>query len=205
MKRIGIAAVIGGVVLYIWAFISWMFIPWHIMGALPDQDAVRSALRDTGAETGIYHVPGLDYDAMADMTDEQKSAAEDSFKEKHSEGPVALLLYKAEGSSAMSPVLVLEVLIAAVIAGLLTMAAPALPGFASRLGFVMLIGVLTIVGTNLMNWNYMHYPFRFTMEMAADGLVASLLLGVVLAIIIKPYSDFGEVDDMSDVEASPDT
>jgi hypothetical protein len=97
------------------------------------------------------------------------------------------------------------VLIAAVIAVLLTMAAPALPSFASRLGFVMLIGVLTIVGTNLMNWNYMHYPFRFTMEMAADGLVASLLLGVVLAIIIKPYSDFGEADDMSDVEASPDT
>ena len=56
-----------------------------------------------------------------------------------------------------------------------------------------------------MNWNYMHYPFRFTMEMAADGLVASLLLGVVLAIIIKPYSEFGEADDMSDVEASPDT
>jgi hypothetical protein len=210
MKRIGIAAVIGGVVLYIWAFISWMFIPWHIMGALPAQDAVRSALRDTGAETGIYHVPMIDQDTYAGMTDEQKEAAEDSFKEKHSEGPVALLLYKAEGSSAMSPVtmiigLVLEVLIAALIAALLTMAAPALPGFASRLGFVMLIGVLTIVGTNLMNWNYMHYPFRFTMEMAADGLVASLLLGIALAIIIKPYSDLDEVDDISDVEASPDT
>jgi hypothetical protein len=210
MKRIGIAAVIGGVVLYIWAFISWMFIPWHIMGALPDQDAVRSALRDTGAETGIYHVPGIDHAAQADLTDEQKDAAEESFKEKHSEGPVALLLYKPEGSSALSPVtmligLVLEVLIAAVIAGLLTMAAPALPGFASRLGFVMLIGVLTIIGTNLMNWNYMHYPFRFTMEMAADGLVASLLLGIVLAILIKPYSEVGEIDDMSGVEATPDT
>ena len=67
------------------------------------------------------------------------------------------------------------------------------------------IQVLTIIGTNLMNWNYMHYPFRFTMEMAADGLVASLLLGIVLAILIKPYSEVGEIDDMSGVEATPDT
>jgi hypothetical protein len=187
-----------------------MFIPWHVMGVLPAEDAVRSALRDTGAETGIYHVPMIDHDTTAGMTDEQKSAAEDSFKEKHREGPVALLLYKAEGSSAMSPVtmiigLVLEVLVAGVAALLLTMAVPALPGFVGRVGFVMLLGVFTIVGGHLMNWNYMHYPFRFTLEVSADALVASLLLGVVLATFIKPYSDLGGIDDVSDLEASADS
>jgi hypothetical protein len=210
MKRIGIAAGIGGVVLFIWASISWIALPWHKMGQLPDEDAVRTVLRDSGTESGIYHVPGLPYDAMADMTDEEKTAAKEAAEEKHREGPVALLAYKAEGSSPMGVMtmiigLVLEVLVAGVAAIILTMAAPALPGFAGRLGFVMLLGVFMIVGSNLMYWNYMHFPMRFTLEAAADGLVASLLLGIVLAIIIKPYSEFGEADDMSDVKASPDT
>jgi hypothetical protein len=210
MKRIGIAAVVGGIVLYVWAFISWMFIPWHVMGALPDQDAVRSALRESGAEAGIYHVPMIDHATYADLSDEDKESAEEAFKEKHREGPVALLLYKAEGSSPMSPLtmiigVVLEVLVAAVAACLLTMAVPALPGFVGRVGFVLLLGVFTVVGANLMNWNYMHYPFRFTLEMAADALVASLLLGVVLAIIITPHTDLGEVEDASDLEVPAGT
>ncbi|MHC4216850.1 MAG: hypothetical protein ACYSU7_00180 [Planctomycetota bacterium] len=209
MMRIGIAAVIGGVVLFVWAFISWMFIPWHMMGALPNQEAVRAVLRDGGAESGIYHVPMMDHETYAGLSDEEKGAAEDVFTEQYKEGPVGLLLYKAEGQSPMSVVtlfigFVLEVLVAAVAAILLSMAAPALPGLGGRIGFVMLLGVFTIVAANLMNWNYMHYPFRFTMEVAADGLVASLLLGVVLAIIIKPYSDMGDVEDASDFEASPE-
>ncbi len=210
MKRIGIAAVVGGVVLFVWAFISWLYIPWHMMGALPDEDAVREVLRDTGAESGIYHVPMKDHETYASLSDEEKEAADDAWKDKHREGPIGVLLYKAEGRSHMSLVtliigLVLEVLVAAVAAGLLTMAVPALPGFVGRLGFVMLLGVFTIVGGNLMNWNYMHYPFRFTLEVSADALVASLLLGVVLAALIKPYSDLGGIDDVSDVGASADT
>jgi hypothetical protein len=159
---------------------------------------VTAVLADTATESGIYEFPGR-VEPAAEESEEAASGSE----------PAGFLMYKAGGGT---PVwirfvvgFVLEVLVAAVIAALLTVAAPALPGFASRLGFVMMIGVLTIVGTNLMNWNWMHYPFRFTLEVAADTLVASLLLGIALAIIIKPYSDLGEVDDISNVEATPDT
>jgi hypothetical protein len=198
MKRIGIASLVGGVVLFIWVIISWGFVPWHRPATLPDQGAVTSVLADTATESGIYQFPG-----RVESTDEEHAEAAD--------GPESAgwLMYKSGGGM---PVwiqfvvgFVLEVLVAAVIAGLLTMAAPALPGFASRLGFVMLIGVLMVVGTNLMNWNWMHFPFRFTLEAAADTLVASLLLGIVLAIIVKPYSEISDIDDVSGVEATPDT
>jgi hypothetical protein len=198
MKRIGIAAIVGGVVLFIWAFISRYYVPWHKMGTLPDQGAVTAVLGDTATDSGVYMFPR-----------EGEPAAEEPEEAADGAEPAGLLVYKAQGAAPMVLQhivgLVLEVLVAAVVAGLLTMAAPALPGFASRLGFVMLIGVLTIVGTNLMNWNYMHYPFRFTLEVAADGLVGALLLGVVLAIIIKPYTDLGGIEGVSDVEASADT
>ncbi|MHC4128064.1 MAG: hypothetical protein ACYTE6_12385 [Planctomycetota bacterium] len=198
MKRIGIAAVAGGVVLFIWAYISWMHIPWHETGTLPDQGAVTAALSDAGTTSGIYEFPG-------------EAEGETGEPEAEADGPesAGLLMYKAGGGAPLVIQLiiglVLEVLVAAVAACLLTMAVPALPGFASRLGFVMLLGVFTVVGANLMNWNYMHYPFRFTLEAAADGLVGALLLGVVLAIIIKPYTDLGEIEDVSDVEAAAET
>ena len=198
MKRIGIAAVVGGVVLFIWAFVSWIYVPWHKLGTLPDQGAVTAVLGDTATDSGIYMFPG-----------EVEPAAEESEEAADGSEPAGLLVYKAQGGAPfvlqLIVGLVLDVLVAAVAAVLLTMAAPALPGFAARLGFVLLLGVFTIVGAHLMNWNYMLYPFRFTMEMAADGLVASLLLGIVLAIIIKPYSDVSEFDDVSDVGATPDT
>jgi hypothetical protein len=198
MKRIGIAAGVGGVVLFIWAFVSWMYIPWHRLSTLPDQGAVTAVLSDTSTASGIYMFPG----EAGDETGESEEEAD-------GDQPAGLLAYKAQGGMPLVIQfiigLVLEVLVAGVAAIILSMAAPSLPGFAGRVGLVVLLGVFMIVGANLMNWNYMHFPMRFTMEMAADGLVASLLLGIALAIIIKPYSDFGEGDDISGVEASPDT
>jgi hypothetical protein len=198
MKRIGIAAVAGGVVLFIWAFVSEMYIPWHETGTLPDQGAVTAALSDTGTTSGIYEFPGT-----------AEGEAGEPEAEADGPEPAGLLMYSAGGGVPFVIEriigLVLEVLVAAVAACLLTMAVPALPGFAGRLGFVVLLGVFMIVGADLMHWNSMHYPFRFTLEAAADSLVAALLLGIVLAIIIKPYTDLGEVEDVPDVEASADT
>jgi hypothetical protein len=203
MKRIGIAAVVGGIVLFVWAFISWMFIPWHMINGLPDEQGVAQALVSTGAESGIYSLPGIDAETHAGLSAEEREAAEETWKARYKEGPVALIVYKNKGQNPLSVVtmfigFVLEVLVAAVAAILLSMAAPALPGFVARVGFVLLLGVFTIFGANLMNWNYMHYPFRFTMGVAAAGLVAALLLGVVLAIIIGPGAGYGGAEDAAD-------
>ena len=144
MKRIGIAAVAGGVVLFIWALIAREYIPWHEKGTLPDQGAVTAALSDAGTTSGIYEFP-------------REAEGEPGEPEAEAGGSEsALLMYKAGGGAPLVIQfiigLVLEVLVAAVAACLLTMAVPALPGFASRLGFVMLLGVFTVVGANLMNW-----------------------------------------------------
>ena len=204
MKRIGIAAIVGGVVLIIWALVSRGYVPWHKLGTLPDQGAVTAVLGDTATDSGIYRFPG-----KIESESEGEPAAEESEEAANGPEPAGLLVYKAQGAAPMVLQLivglVLQVLVAAVAAVLLTMAAPALSGFAARLGFVLLLGVFTIVGAHLMNWNYMHYPFRFTLETAGDVLVGSLLLGIALAVIIKPYSDAGEIDDVSGVETSPDS
>ena len=87
--------------------------------------------------------------------------------------------------------------VAGIAAFLLSMAAPAIPSFVGRVLFIVLLGFYVAVGSNLIQWNYMNYPLAFSAQMAGDAIVASLLLGVVLAVIVKPESS---VVDESDYE-----
>ena len=199
MMRIGIAALVGGIVLFVWAYISWMVIQWHGVYGMPEQESVAQAIVDTEAESGMYWVPEIDREMHAALSPEDLKAARETVWEQTRQGPAALILYKKDGVLPLWLTLtkgfVIEVLVAAVAAILLSMAAPALPGFVKRVAFVLLLGVFMIVGANLMNWNYLYYPFRFTMVTVAEGLVAALLLGVVLAIIIRPGAGYDDAAD----------
>ncbi len=188
MKRICIAALAGGVGLYIWGLVSWFVLPWHEMEAMPKQEAVVQALRDSGAGSGVYKLPMVD---AADLTDAQKKTAQDAWKEEHKQGPVALIVYQAGGSSpvpvmAMITGLILNILMAGIAASMLHMAAPAFSSLVSRLLFVLLIGVYLSVGGSLMNWNYGNSPFGFTVEMIGDTLVGALVMAIPLALIVRP-------------------
>ena len=187
MVRIGLAALIGAVVLMVWSSVSWMTIPWHQLGELPQQERIADALRDSGAESGLYAIPYAYPDPNA--TEDQRAAAKETLEEAYSRGPIVVLAYRADGADPMPTMAFLigfghDFLVAAVAAFLLTMAAPALPTFGSRVLFVLLLGLFAAIGSHLMNWNWMNFPLRYSLEMVADSLVASLLLGVVLALMI---------------------
>ncbi len=187
MVRIALAGLIGAVVLMVWSSVSWMTIPWHQPGMLPQQEQVADTLRASGTEDGIYWMPNMEHDPNA--SEEQQAAAMEAWQEAYRQGPIGIIVYRAEGSEPMPAMLfvigfVLDFLMATVAAIMLTMAASALPTFANRLLFVMLLGLFAAIGSHLMNWNWMNFPLRYSLEMVADSLVASLLLGVVLALMI---------------------
>ena len=77
---------------------------------------------------------------------------------------------------------------AVVAALLLSMAAPSIGGFMGRVMFVALIGLFVGLLADLANWNWMNYPLRFSLEMAADRVVSAALMGLVLGAIIKKPS-----------------
>lgn len=190
MKRILIAGVAGGIVLYVWGIVSWMVMPWHQMGRLPDETTIAQTMRVADVPTGVYELPGQDHEAMRTMSPEEKEKAQDQWKIAHEQGPRAFIVYHAEGASVVPVMsfvggLVLDVLLAAVAAALLSMALPALGGLPTRILFLVLIGVYTSIATHLMNWNWMGYPLKFSLAMAGDTVVGALLLGIVLAIIVR--------------------
>jgi hypothetical protein len=203
MLRIIIAAIVGGLILFVWSFVSWVYIPWHMINGLPNEQIVKRALVDSGTESGIYSLPGIDHKTHATLSEEAKKAAQDAWEAKYKEGPVALIVYRSDGMNPWSPVtmgigFVIEVLVAAVAAILLSMAAPALPGYMKRVGFVVMLGVFVIFAATLMDWNWMHYPAGFTVGVAADGIVGAFLLGLLLAAIIRPGAAYGGVEDAAD-------
>ncbi len=200
MKRIVIAGVAGAVVLFIWSSISWMLIPWHLMNKLPGEEGIRQTLKLTQAERGVYWIPGedLSIDRSA-LTGAEVDAMKEAKKQAEKEGPTALVVYDPDGSSPLGIMtfitgFILDFLVASVAAVLLTLAAPALPGLHGRVIFVVLLGVYTAIGTHLMNWNWMNYPMRFSLEMAADTLLASVLLGVTLGVLVRPGAGGDDIE-----------
>lgn len=205
MKRIGIAAVAGGIVLFIWSFISWTFIPWHMFGKMPGEAAIVQAMRGAQVPSGAYMIPGIAHGKL--MTVEEQKTAEEQWDKDHREGPLAFIMYESEGGPPMAIMqfvigIVLDVVLAGIAAFLLAMAAPAVPSFGGRVFFVVLLGIYTAVGTNLMDWNWMNQPLRFSIEMAGDSIVASLLLGITLAVIVKPQSELMHESEF-EVSAGP--
>ncbi len=114
----------------------------------------------------------------------------DAFKASHEAGPLAYVVYQRNGKTPMDVKVlviggVLDVVLIGVAGLLLHMAAPSLSGYGARVLFVFLIGVYTAVGTHLVNWNWVNYPTRHTLELVGDTLAAGLIVALVLAAIIK--------------------
>ncbi len=186
MVRIVVAAVAGAVVLFIWGFVSWVVIPWHTIDELPDEHQVIRAL-GSDTESGVYWYPWTTDMALSEDVRNRQI-------EKHEAGPVGVIVHHAEGRPVM-PLsmhvwgIALYFVTAVSAAILLNMAVTSLGGYVSRVLFVTLIGVFVAAGATMVNWNYMLYPLDFSLHLAADNVVAALLLGLVLGAIVKAPSN----------------
>ena len=194
MKRLAIAGAAGAVVLFIWSSISWTLIPWHLMDKFPGEMGIRQTLKLTQAERGVYWIPGedLSIDKSA-LTGAEVDAMKEAKKQAEKKGPIVLVVYDPKGGSPQGFLtivtgLFLNFMVATTAAVLLMLASPALPGLPGRVIFVVLLGVYTAIGTHLMNWNWLNYPPKFSLEMVGDTLLASVLLGVTLGLLVRPGS-----------------
>ena len=61
MKKYFIAALVGGIILFIWQFLTWSLINFHesTQQYTPKQDAIMNVLKSEGLEEGGYMMPML--------------------------------------------------------------------------------------------------------------------------------------------------
>jgi hypothetical protein len=184
MKRILLAAVTGGVAIFIWGFLAHSVLPLGQAGIkmLPNEDAVIEGLRATITEPGLYYYPGIDPAQRAN------AQATEEWTRKHVAGPTGLILFQPAGSQPASPQqLLLELLgdiFAAFIAAYLLSKTSA--PFARMVWLAMLLGIFAWAVVSVRYWNWYGFPPDFTAAAALDHAVGWTLGGIGMAFVLKP-------------------
>lgn len=181
--RLIVAALLGGLVVFAWGFVSHMVLPVGEMGhgQAGNEDVVLSALQEgLPAREGVYHVPGLAPEAYKG-NDEAAIAA---YSAKAVANPNAVIFYQPEGRDgmAMTPQLVKEwitnTLSALLVAWVLALGAF---GFGKRVAIATVMGLFAWLVVSVPYWNWYRFPLDFTLGSLIGHVVGWFLAGLVMA------------------------
>lgn len=184
--RLIIAAVLGGIVMFMWGAVSHMVIGIgdSAMKPMPNEAAVTAAMKSNLTEPGMYFLPGMD------MTKTVTAEEQAAWTAKYKEGPTAMVIYHPTGEDVMSPRQFATELgsniAAALIVGLiLTFAAVS---FGRGVIISTLIGLASWLSINVSYWNWYRFPDVFTFGELIEQVAGWFLTGLVLAFVLKKRS-----------------
>jgi hypothetical protein len=177
MKRILLAALLGGIAMFAWKSIAHMALPLGQSGMreIPSEAEVLGSMHSTLGETsGLYFFPALGSAPGAMAEYDKKLAA----------NPSGLLIYHPPGAKSLTAgqmiiELVTEMLEALLAAVLLSRTR--ISSYWGRVGFVTLLGVLAAMATNLSYWNWYGFPTEYTAVYIMIEIVGFFCIGLVAA------------------------
>ena len=188
-KRIVVAGVVGGVAMFVWASVAHMALPLGEAGIreVPNEQGLLAAMQTSiGPASGLYMFPGMGLGPEA--TRQQRQAAMQGYPEKLARNPSGLLVYSPPGASGMTPgrlgaEFLGEVIEAMLAAFLLTLTR--LKGYAAKVGFVTVAGLMATITTNLSYWNWYGFPATYTVAHMVTLLVGYLCAGLAMAAVVR--------------------
>lgn len=175
IKNLVKGAIIGGLVVYMWGFVSWGIMSWHMdaMHSVKNEQQVQEVLKEnTLDQKGVYLVP---------------SWAKDDSKEKSSK-PFAMITYVPEGlSSDMTSnhvfSLFTQVLVALLITVLLSRTGKR--DYWCKVRFVTVVGLTIAVASYLPLWNWWSVPMDYIIPGFADLIIQWFLAGLAMAKFVN--------------------
>lgn len=179
--RVLVAALIGGIVMFIWGAVAHMALGLGSVGIHPPahEDAVLATLHDgLGNQPGVYILPWLDPNAMHD------AAAVKTYGDKAKASPYAWVVYLPQGEDTtdMSKQLprqwasdTLAALALAFVMGLAGL------GFRRRLAIAAASAVFAWLSTMVPYWNWYRFPLDFTWAALIEQLIGWLIAGAAMA------------------------
>jgi hypothetical protein len=184
--RLILAAVLAGLVMFMWGAVSHMFLGISEAGVRPmaNEVAMTAALKTNFTEQGFYVLPGMD------MSGHPSEAEQEAWAAKYKEGPTAILIYNPAGEDAMSPrkfaVELASNIAAALVVGMILIFASV--GFSRGVIISTLVGVAGWLSINVSYWNWYRFPTNFVTAELIDQTVSWLLAGFVLGYILRRRS-----------------
>jgi len=190
MKRsLLLGALLGGVVAFLWSWVSWDVLPWHEnqMSSFQDEDIVGRAIMDHAPQSGMYFYPAGG--AQPGMSHEQRKAAQAVAMEKMKQGPIMFAGVKREPFGSFGEGMLKQLLGQIVAAFLLTWLLLETRGGLSywrRVQFLATVGLAASVICDWPNWVWWSFSGGYTMVQTIDSAVTWLLAGLVIAAVAKP-------------------
>jgi hypothetical protein len=189
MKRILIAGLLGGLAMFVWTSIAHMILPLGTIGIqeMQNESAVLDAMQTTiGASSGMYLFPGMGLGP--NPSNKEMRAAMPAYQQKLATTPSGILIYHPPGQGmTMTParlgVEFANEVLAALFAVVL-LSCTRLSGYAGRVAFVTLVGVIAAMPTNISYWNWYGFPGRYTAASMCIQIVGFLVAGLVAAAIV---------------------
>jgi hypothetical protein len=185
-----LAALLGAVAMFAWTAIAHMALPLGEAGVqnTMNDESLLSAMKSTVKnQDGLYIYPSMGL--PPDATHAQQSEAMKTYPEKLEKNPSGFFIYHPPGSRpmAMGKFLTVEFiteLIEAFIAVWL-LAQTRIVTFGGRVGFVVAIGILAAISTNVSYWNWWGFPTIYTASYMFIQFVGFFLVGLVAAIMFR--------------------
>jgi hypothetical protein len=194
-KRIVLAGVLGGIAMFIWGLMAHMLLPLGSAGMreMPNEPAVLAAMQASlGRSSGLYIFPGLG--AGLNPTTTQRNAAMKDYAPKLAANPSGLLLYHPPGATGITGGKLGMEFLTEVVETLLAvflLAQTGLRRYASRVGFVVMIGIIAAITTNIPYWNWYGFPGSYTAPYMLTQIIAYLAAGLVAAAVLKNREPLG--------------
>jgi len=184
MKKFLLPGIVGGVVYFLWSFVSHMATPIGTMGVRTvdtNEDAVIGTLKGNIQEPGFYMLPG------SGMLNNPTAAQRSAIEAKYNAGPTAIVVYNPTGAPMMSGGQLLRqflfTLFSALIAAAIVSATAA--SLTNRALMVAMMGVFSWLMISLPQWNWYRFPAAFVLGVGIDNIVGWLIAGFAIAWMLK--------------------
>jgi len=184
MKKILLAGILSGILVFIWSAIAHMVLPIGEMGlkTIPHtEDAVLSAMKSNIQEPGLYFMPGFE------MGRKQSEAEQKAFQAKYEAGPTAFLVYHPAGQKMLSPNQLIGEALFDILCGLIAafIVSTTSASLIKRGVMVMLMGLFAWLSISASYWNWYRFPGTYIIGEGLDQVIGWLLGGLVIAWILQ--------------------
>ena len=190
MTRIFLAGLLGGIAMFIWSSIAHMVLPLGETGLseIPNEQTILDAMQHNIAEkSGLYIFPG--FGLGPNPTREQKNEAMKHMADNFARRPSGILMYNAAGSRPIDMVrwLGVEFLteVAEALLAVYLLSKTRLTNFGTRVGFMIVAGILAAIATNISYWNWYGFPTSYTLSYVSTQVVGFFCAGLVAAFVLR--------------------
>lgn len=188
-KRVILGGILGGLTMFVWLFVAHELLPIGAMGVkeIPNEGSVLAPMQAAIPEPGFYIYPG--FELGPNPTSAQRKEAVPAYMKKYEQSPHGVLIYHPpSGAFSFGKLLATEgalnLLQGLLVAFLLSWAAVG-TGYATRVGFVAVVGIIAALSTNLEYWNWYDFPSAYVAGYLITQVVGFLLVGLVAAAFVK--------------------